>query len=860
MRVTQTRRIERAGVNALRGLLEENDQIVQEIDGGNDYGEDLLVMLTEGGYRTGVCVAIQVKSGQKYKRANGYAIPVDGHAEDWRNSIIPVFGVVYDIDSGKLFWTNISQALREGFDPPPWISLRGDRELSGATVGDFLREIHEYAHSVRSKGGTRSILQVRPIRGAVRHPAGWFVGREEQSGLLRRILSRASDRKLLLTGMAGVGKTSLVDKVVEDPSVRAAYPGGLVFVDMNGFTGDRRRMGRPEDAYAPVLSALGVPVAELPVEVGLLATFYHDLLDRRAAEGSPVLLVFDNVAQLSQVAELMPRADVHGLVVTSRIRLGVMDGVECVSLDCMTAEESDALFRSVLSPSRWAGAGGEGARLWDLCGRLPLAMRIAAAILKEDPSLGVCDLVEELAEARTRLDVLRYGDTAVRAALEVSFRHLDEDLREPFCRLSVNPTPRLSEEIAAVLMGVPAARARAMLRRIGQASLLSRDSSERWVLHDLVYLFGSEKADELIDAARRHELFDEMAKRYYEISEEADRALRSTRRSGSERFTSIGEALAWFDAEHMNLKGTALRASNDDLAEDAYFLFMQLVLFLDMRGLATEAFQCATGAYEAARACKNVEWQVRALNNVGLCLTARREFDDAIRKLTQAVAIAERVGFLDGQCDANTSLGAAVRQRRSPAAAIPILMESVRLARRTGSPVKIGAALTNLGTAFRESGRLKEAGEVLAESILFHKASGDLRKEASAHGGLALVFSDHDRFESALRSYQDSLAAYRAVQDEFGVALAHLNLGATHLRMGDATRATEALEYARARFEEMRDDFHLAGVLANLGNVRRMVGDVSGSAGFYRASREIFERIGMPERVEFVDSLLWKQG
>ncbi|MEU6013615.1 DUF4365 domain-containing protein [Streptomyces sp. NPDC047515] len=75
-RVSRSRRIERAGVNALRTLLEAHDQIVQEIDGGNDFGEDLFVMLTREGERTGSSITVQVKSGDKYKRANGYAIEV----------------------------------------------------------------------------------------------------------------------------------------------------------------------------------------------------------------------------------------------------------------------------------------------------------------------------------------------------------------------------------------------------------------------------------------------------------------------------------------------------------------------------------------------------------------------------------------------------------------------------------------------------------------------------------------------------------------------------------------------------------------------------------------------------------------
>ncbi|WP_327297749.1 DUF4365 domain-containing protein [Streptomyces sp. NBC_01197] len=67
--VRSSRRIERAGVNALRTLLEEDNHLVQEIDGGNDHGEDMIVNFTRHGKRTGYWIAIQVKSGKKYKRA-----------------------------------------------------------------------------------------------------------------------------------------------------------------------------------------------------------------------------------------------------------------------------------------------------------------------------------------------------------------------------------------------------------------------------------------------------------------------------------------------------------------------------------------------------------------------------------------------------------------------------------------------------------------------------------------------------------------------------------------------------------------------------------------------------------------------
>ncbi len=44
--IRPSRRIERAGMNALPTLMEANDHLVQEINGGADHGEDMYICLT----------------------------------------------------------------------------------------------------------------------------------------------------------------------------------------------------------------------------------------------------------------------------------------------------------------------------------------------------------------------------------------------------------------------------------------------------------------------------------------------------------------------------------------------------------------------------------------------------------------------------------------------------------------------------------------------------------------------------------------------------------------------------------------------------------------------------------------------
>ncbi|MEU1517953.1 DUF4365 domain-containing protein [Streptomyces sp. NPDC005811] len=145
-RIRPNRHIERAGVNAVRTLL-DNHHIVQEIEGGNDHGEDLHVLLTRDGYRTGHVLAIQVKSGRKYKRANGYSIPIEDHYDDWKESRIPVVGVVYDLESQKLYWVNLTEKLRSTKSPVRHVKVSSASVLTSETIDDFTSSIEEYIDS-----------------------------------------------------------------------------------------------------------------------------------------------------------------------------------------------------------------------------------------------------------------------------------------------------------------------------------------------------------------------------------------------------------------------------------------------------------------------------------------------------------------------------------------------------------------------------------------------------------------------------------------------------------------------------------------------------------------------------------------
>ena len=126
-----------------------------------------------------------------------------------------------------------------------------------------------------------------------------------------------------------------------------------------------------------------------------------------------------------------------------------------------------------------------GRRLAGICGGLPLALQITAALLAADPALTAAELADELADEIGRLEALRYDDgsgtsaPSVAAAFELSYRQLDEAAARVFRLLPVNPGPDVSTAAVAALAGWPAGEARQVIGRLARAHLVEARPARR---------------------------------------------------------------------------------------------------------------------------------------------------------------------------------------------------------------------------------------------------------------------------------------------------------------------------------------------------------------------------------------------
>ncbi|WP_158294001.1 DUF4365 domain-containing protein [Kribbella sp. VKM Ac-2568] len=125
-------------VNAFQNFCLDQRWVFTETPEQTDFGKDGYLDFSKDGRLTGQCIALQIKGGVSFRKRDGYIIPADRRRRTfWMESSVPVFGIVWDpVDSG-LYWTELTEPLRQkGIDTTLRIPITN--RLRVEALDDFL--------------------------------------------------------------------------------------------------------------------------------------------------------------------------------------------------------------------------------------------------------------------------------------------------------------------------------------------------------------------------------------------------------------------------------------------------------------------------------------------------------------------------------------------------------------------------------------------------------------------------------------------------------------------------------------------------------------------------------------------------
>ncbi|WP_030326665.1 tetratricopeptide repeat protein [Streptomyces sp. NRRL B-3229] len=668
-----------------------------------------------------------------------------------------------------------------------------------------------------------------------------FAGRRTEMGRIRQWVqaSRAATETrptvVVLHGPPGSGRTALAVRAAHDLK---DYFRGACVVDLRGDSSEEPPLST-RDALLHLLNRLGAPREQLlfrersspDQQVKRLSELYHQHLT-----GLAVTIVLDDASDPEQVRVLVPERSDSLVLVTARGPLDLPESLAAqvhqlpvAALDAAGAEELlDAAAQSATGPYDAQSAD----LIRELCGGLPLALRIAGS------SLG------PRSPRQLATDLSAYGPVEpIERVLWLRYTDQSEPARRLLRRLALAGRASLGAAAAAALLATDETEATRHLVALARAGLIDNVRGSRYRVHDVVRAFAQARLLDEEEAAERTAAQERLIVNYADLADSVLRLVDGNMSTRSDRFsphgfTSLDEALRWLDDESSFITA-ALRHAEGVNQGAVLNLLGALCDYCLLRGDLYRLGEISelAQAVDQGLLVRSVQWRT------GIAARQLGELDKARTTLTSVVDLYMEAHHDAGAARALCSLGITLHHQGQLTEAAAKLEEALRLQSVPELATDRAWTMHALAAVERDRGRVAESLDLLTRSLVLHRAGESVHGEAWAHfqlGQLSLRMGDVPRAESELRT---ALDLYGRTRDGRGEAWALTQLARARLVAGDPSAAVDGLRQAASRHRDNEDARGEAWTVYYLGQALEETGNLDLAVRELERSRTMFSRM-----------------
>ena len=633
-------------------------------------------------------------------------------------------------------------------------------------------------------------------------------------------------RILLISGVGGVGKTTLARALIETRPANVPLPFWFDCSMNMDVT-----LGYVLEKLASYMNA--PHIADFKTEGREARQEDVDRLTDELQKREPVWLVFDNLETIlddrhfhdpgmdSLCTSLRNSTHQAKIIVTSRTLPLLKDGESLI--DIVDDEKQELRGLEIEFAIDYLIKNGLGEieykKLEELAGSVdghPLALKLLVGVVKK---FGVSDTLHDLSRyQRRKEDVIKKTRRL--------FDRLAGDEKELLERVSVFRRPAPMTAIEAMFTVRTSEDA---VGKLIDKSLLETDHEGKYWLHPLVREFSY---DDLQDKIGVHKL----ACQYY-----LDLPL-------PEKRTTIEDVRSLIEAHHHAcIAGEYDRAA--DIISD-YNLYEALDIWSNYRTLVElYAGVLPKDHFRDEPLLGSLKTHGNVLGSLGLAYSRLGQIKRAIEYYKGALAISREIGDRRGEGNRLGNLGNAYRNLGQIKRAIEYYEGALVIARETGNRRNEGNGIGNIGNAYCVLGQVEKAIGYYEDTLAISREIGDRGKEGTSLGNIGNAYYVLGQVEKAIGYYEDALAISREIGDRCGEGNRLGNLGIAHNRPGQVEKAVGYYEDALVIAREIEDRRGEGADLGNLGNAYRALGQVDKAIRYFEDALVIAMEIG-DRRVE----------
>jgi|GEM_PF-2243557 len=671
-----------------------------------------------------------------------------------------------------------------------------------------------------------------------------FYGRERELSELVENLMNPSCFVLTMTGIGGIGKTSLALKLSSE--IESSFQDGVCFVSLAGL----EHSGQVAPA---ILSRLGIVISGSDISEQLF-----DVLS-----GKNTLLILDNFEHLLGAAclveQILSRTQKVKILITSRTRLRVggefvyeltgMDVPDDNSAQSLSSASAVLLFISSSGIGHTL-AVDDLKSVSGICRAVegvPLCIELASAWLGRKTLLEILDeIVGEKGLLFEENTLLEARHSSLRKVFDYSWLLLSREEKSAFSELSVF-RGGFDKEAAKFVTGI----SEALLASLRDKSLIRVEFPERYSMHPLLHDFSSVKLQERPE--RRESLGLKHAEYYCKLLGKNERDL-----DGKNSFPAMEDITRNLPDVRAAIRFT-FRQSKSNTFLHASRAAMQYFFRSGLLEEGLEIFRDAAIMFKDTRFQESLEMKV---NQARFALEMAR-YDEAASLLEPVLAdgnqlLLARAEFL---------LGVVFLRTGNLTRAGDRMRKSLMLARSEGSSEHEAAALGGLGDLYNHMHEADRTEIFMMQALEINSTAGNIRGLFSNLITLSNLMFYSKRKKEAYQYANEAFECAGILNGSLNIALAHVSLAAAlelneefDQALENANKAVHLFEGINSRWG-MQTAFQIkASIESSLGLVEdsllsanRIVQLSEEIGGTYNSMEslitagEVFEKAGNPD-------------
>ncbi|HBX70653.1 MAG TPA: hypothetical protein DEH25_15060 [Chloroflexi bacterium] len=663
-----------------------------------------------------------------------------------------------------------------------------------------------------------------------------FVGRSAAlDELSATLLGEPIANLVCITGMGGVGKSALATRVAH--AFHSHFPDGVLWANL--------ATSEPLAILDSWAHALGVDLSRLPDFESRAAALRSILSDKK------VMLILDDIRDPEDARLLLPGGSGCVSIMTTR-NLDFPVALEAYEIHLfeMSISECRQIMAQIVGQPRVDAEAQTAEEIINLLGGLPLAVKIAARRLASRRRWRLEDLFIRLSDEKSRLDVLRMSDIAVRSSIAISWDDLDRELKRTFSLVAVFDERPFSASAMAAIAGIERSTMCEHLDTLVSYSLLFEQGDRHYRQHTLLSDFAREQlGDDSVILRRMAEFYLSYANEYchqflaleqeqaniavgmrvvyeWDLWEKTlayaealhefwiSRGYFSTARQGYQWACEAAENLADQSrlADYLCRWGEACIEQNDyDEAEQHLNRSRQIFEFLQNRtGLGKVLYFLGRIGVERAQYVvaerllgESLRIQEEIRNDIGVADVLYRiayirfyqeNFVDTERYLQRALKLQESQSEWRGAIRTLSFLAQLELQLENPDDALGYGDRAMKLCDEYQEQSERVTILETISDIYRYQGGFSKARLYALESLEISKNINDRKSQAKLNYKLSLIEIGMKNLSRALDAAQESLKLTLSIQDRWGSVFVLWQLGNIHQQMNQMQWAHEAWE------------------------------------------------------------------